>query len=113
MKKLFLFLFVLGSTFSCRTTENVFILDGNQSMLMYGKGEGQDAAINPYEGRDCQAVVKNLSKSEISVRIQDKKGKYQSYPVKPGQREVIDLPKGYEIYLDSETAGEVYLKFKK
>ena len=47
-----------------------FELKPGQSMLMFGKGPGQDATINPFEGQDCYAVVENLGRVECAVRVQ-------------------------------------------
>ncbi len=46
-----IYLVILVSTDAFVQTE--FVLDPNQSMLMTGKGLGQDATINPYLGKDC------------------------------------------------------------
>ena len=40
-----------------------FVLEPSQSMIMTGKGPGQDATINPYFGEDCFAIIKNIGKS--------------------------------------------------
>jgi hypothetical protein len=83
--------------------QTIFKLDGSQSMLMTGKGPGQDATINPFQGVDCFAVIENLGQELISARIQ-KNGKLISItPVASLKREKIKLLANQELYLDSET----------
>ena len=53
-------------------SQDEFELKPSQSMLMTGKGPGQDGAINPYAGQDCYAIVENLGETEVSIRIQQK-----------------------------------------
>ena len=42
-----------------------FELKPSQSMLMTGKGPGQDGTINPFDGQDCYAIVENNGKREF------------------------------------------------
>ncbi len=51
-----------------------FVLEPSQSMIMTGKGPGQDGTINPFFGLDCYAIIKNIGKQKLSIRIQ-RKGK--------------------------------------
>ena len=85
------------------SAQAVFELDRNQSMLMFGKGPGQDATINPYEGEDCFAVIKNLGTTEFSIRIQQKGKIIKILPVKKKEVKKVKLLVGYELYLDSES----------
>jgi len=39
-----------------------FELQPSQSMSITGKGPGQDAAKNPFEGEDCLVLVENIGK---------------------------------------------------
>ncbi len=82
-------------------------------MLITGKGEGQDAAYNPYKDRGSIAVVKNLGKGDISVRIQEKGELMGTTPVEPGTSEEFTLDQGYELYLDTEIAGKAKVKFQR
>ena len=83
--------------------QDIFELDQGQSMLMTGKGPGQDATINPFQGVDCFVVIENLGQELISARIQ-KNGKLISItPVASLKREKIKLLADQELYLDSET----------
>ena len=52
------------------TAQTDFVLEPSQSMIMTGKGAGQDATINPYYGQDCYALIQNIGKRKFSVRIQ-------------------------------------------
>lgn len=113
MKKIILFIIIVSAVSSCRKNENIFKLTENQSMLMYGKGQGQDAAINPYGNQDCEAVVRNLSRTEFSVRIKSTSGEREIITMKPKEKRVFQLPKGCQIYFDSESSAKVYLKFQK
>lgn len=83
--------------------QNVFELDGSQSMLMTGKGPGQDATINPFEGKDCYAVIENLGKELFSVRIQRRGKIINIIALKPKKKKKIKLLSGQELYLDGET----------
>ena len=52
MKKICFQILVLFSLYFNSSAQTIFELDGQQSMLMTGKGPGQDATINPFEGED-------------------------------------------------------------
>ena len=80
-----------------------FELDPNQSMLMYGKGPGQDGTINPYAGEDCYAIVKNLGDVAFSIRIQQKGEVVETIPVSGMETKKIKLLVGQELYLDPVT----------
>ena len=113
IKSAMLFCCILLFSHSNLSGQNTFELDGSQSMLMTGKGKGQDGAINPYFGENCLAVVENLSENEFEVRIQ-RKGKITSIEkVKPGKTLEIKLLADAELYLDSELKSKARLEFKK
>jgi len=40
-----------------------FELEPSQSMVITGKGPGQDATINPYYGQACYAIVENTGEA--------------------------------------------------
>ena len=90
--------------------ENKFDLDPSQSMLMTGKGPGQDGAINPYYGQDCVAIVKNLGKHPFSIRIQQQGKIIETIPVAKKEVKKVQLLKGYELYLDTSKEGKVKAK---
>jgi hypothetical protein len=83
--------------------QSIFELDGSQSMLMTGKGPGQDATINPFQGEDCYAIIENLGNELFSVRIQQQGEIVKIIAVKPKKKKKIKLLSGQELYLDSET----------
>ena len=82
-----------------------FTLDESQSMLMTGKGPGQDATINPYDGQDCFALVTNRGRRSFSVRIQQNGQIMEEILVGKRETKKIVLLKGYELYLDPNPKG--------
>ena len=82
-----------------------FELEPAQSMLMTGKGPGQDGTINPFDGEDCHAIVKNLGTWTLSIRIQQKGKILKTIPVQAGEVKKVELLKGQELYLDSNDEG--------
>ena len=83
--------------------QSIFELDGSQSMLMTGKGPGQDATINPFQGEDCYAIIENLGNELFSVRIQQEGVIVKIIIVKPMKKKKIKFLSGQELYLDPET----------
>lgn len=83
--------------------QTVFEIDGSQRMLMTGKGPGQDATINPFQGEDCYAVIENLGEELFSVRIQEKEKIIEIIKVEPKKAKKIKLLSNQELYLDGET----------
>ncbi|WP_019037344.1 hypothetical protein [Psychroflexus tropicus] len=84
-------------------------------MAITGKGPGQDAAINPYEGQDCLVLIENIGAVSFSARIQQKGQKdLSSKNIAPGTSQTLSLPKDYELYLDTtdEGTGKARLLFK-
>lgn len=86
-------------------TQTEFIIEPTQSMLMTGKGPGQDATINPFEGEDCYALVQNIGKRPFSVRIQQSGTILNTITVSKGENKKIKLLAGQELYLDPLTQG--------
>ena len=70
---------------------------------MTGKGPGQDATINPFQGEDCYAIIENLGNELFSVRIQQQGVIVKIIAVKPMKKKKIKLLSSQELYLDSET----------
>jgi hypothetical protein len=113
MKKyLFLFamLFVMQSY--AQKDKTVFELKPSQNMLMTGKGQGQDGAINPYKDGNSIAIVKNLGKNEFSIRVQKNGQVIKTRTLKAGVSTMIPLAKGSELYFDTELATKVQLEFR-
>ena len=89
---------LVGGVIQAQTT---FKLDPNQSMLMTGKGVGQDATINPFFGEDCYALVENLSSRPFSVRIQKAGVLIDTLTIVNKEFKKILLLAGQELYLDA------------
>ena len=84
-----------------------FVLEPSQSMIMTGKGPGQDGTINPYFGQDCYAIIKNIGELEFSIRIQQNGKIIEEISILKGDRKKVKLLKAYELYLDPNPKGTV------
>ena len=102
MKKTCFPILLFFSLYFNSPAQTIFELDGQQSMLMMGKGPGQDATINPFEGEDCHVLIQNLGAELFSVRIQYKGEIVNITYVNPSQTKKIKLLMGQELYLDPE-----------
>ena len=102
MKKTCFPILLFFSLYFNSPAQTIFELDGQQSMLMTGKGPGQDATINPFEGEDCYVLIQNLGTELFSVRIQYKDDIVNITYVNPSQTKKIKLLMGQELYLDPE-----------
>jgi hypothetical protein len=79
-------------------------------MSITGKGPGQDAMKNPYDGQNCFAIVENIGKREFSIRTQ-KDGKIiETITIKKAEIKKVALLKGYELYLDTNSKGKAKAK---
>ena len=87
------------------SAQTAFELDPRQSMLMTGKGPGQDGTINPYDGQDCIAIVENIGKRPFSIRIQNDGKIVEEITIAKKEVKRIELLKGYELYLDPNPNG--------
>jgi hypothetical protein len=92
---------LLFNTHAYAQEENNFKLNPLTSMLMTGKGPGQDGSINPYSGQDCVAVVANLAKTPFSVRIQQKGIVLRTISVEKKETKRISLGAQEELYIDT------------
>ena len=97
----------------CGTSQAVFDLDPQQSMLITGKGPGQDGAINPFSGEKSTSIVKNLGEHPFSVRIQEQGNIIEIREVRPKESESFVLEKSYELYLDCDDKAKAKVKFKR
>ena len=104
---LLFFSFVLCLFCSYEASAQVeFELKPSQSMAITGKGPGQDAANNPYDGQDCLVLIENIGVVDFEVRTQQKGQKNLSIiSLAKGTTKTISLPKGYELYLDTTSEG--------
>ncbi|MFK7809861.1 MAG: hypothetical protein AB8F74_18790 [Saprospiraceae bacterium] len=87
------------------TAQTEFVLEPSQSMIMTGKGPGQDATINPYAGQNCYALVKNIGKRKFSIRVQQDGNIVEEISILKGESKKVKLLKGYELYLDPNEKG--------
>ena len=99
---IFCFIFLLHFTSSAQTE---FTLDPYQSMIMTGKGPGQDGTINLFYGQDCMAIVDNIGARSFSIRVQQKGEIIKEYPIAKGETKKIKLLAGHELYLDPNPEG--------
>ncbi len=99
MKALITFSILLLGSYGL-SAQTDFVLDPSQSMLMTGKGPGQDGTINPYDGKDCYAVIESTGDVEFYIRIQSKTEIVLTQTITPGTSEKIILKAGQELYLD-------------
>lgn len=114
MKKyilLFVLLFTLQSY--AQKDESVFELKPSQSMIITGKGAGQDAAINPYMDGNSIAVIKNLGKNKFTIRVEYQGKLFQTRELEPNTTTKIALRQGSQLFLDCELAGKAKVDFKK
>lgn len=111
--KIYIPLLLLLAMTACGSNEAIFDLDPNQSMLMTGKGPGQDGAINPYSGEKSIAVVSNLGDSVFNVRIQQDGEIIRECPMLPGVTREFPLEPGHELYLDTTQKSRSKVTFKK
>lgn len=113
MLKLFTLITLIIILQACAANDSIFELSSNQSMLMTGKGPGQDGAINPYFGTKCLAVVKSLSSNTFEVRIQSDGEIIEIISLSGKEKKEIILEPGYELYLDTDTEVNVKVTFKQ
>jgi len=88
------------------TAQAEFVLEPSQSMIMTGKGTGQDATINPYFGQNCYAIVKNIGERKFSIRVQKKGEIIEEISIQVGELKKVKLLIGYELYLDPNPKGK-------
>ncbi len=104
--------FILGLGTGCGDPEDVFELGAQQSMLITGKGVGQDAAFNPFAGSACFAVVENLSDNPFEARVVDPDGS-TSTPVEGRQSLRIPLEAKSQLILDTVVSAKARVRFEK
>jgi hypothetical protein len=92
--------------------QNTFELEPSQSMLMTGKGPGQDAVNNPYTGQDCYAIVDNIGDKAFSVRLQSEGKIIEIILIDPQTSKKIELLNGYELYLDTDYVTKARVQFE-
>ena len=103
MKKNFLIVILILSCQLIVNAQTVFELDRPQSMLISGKGIGQDATVNPFAGEDCYAIVKNIGNEIFFARVQQNGKVIETLTINKNEAVKVKLLIGYELYLDTKT----------
>ena len=93
----------LGITLLAGTlfAQTELVIEPTQSMLITGKGPGQDATINPFKDSSCIAVITNLGAYDFSVRIQEAGKLINTITVPAESVERIEIGKNEELYFDA------------
>lgn len=105
MGKLTLLICLLLMTQYTLSAQTKIEIEPSQSMLMTGKGPGQDGAINPFYGQNCLAVIENIGETAFSIRTQKDGEILAEIPIQKGEVKKIRLLKGHELYFDAESGG--------
>ena len=107
MKKLLLLLLFIPLVSFGQTFE----LTNGQSMCMIGKGEGQDATINPYSDKEFSyALIENIGTVEFNIRVESIEKEIREFIIKPSDKVVIKIYRADILYLDSLTLDKAEAK---
>ena len=107
MKKLILLLLFIPLVSLGQTFE----LTNGQSMCMIGKGEGQDATINPYSDKEFSyALIENIGTVEFNIRVESIEKEIREFIIKPSDKVVIKIYRADILYLDSLTLDKAEAK---
>ena len=110
---LFLFVSVLFILQACAQEPVIIELSDNQSMSITGKGQGQDAVENPFDQQSSIAVMENVGRTSLTIRI-EKSGKIiDLIQIHPKEIRKIELEEGYQLFLDSKYRGKATVHFEK
>ena len=106
MKKLLFLLLIPLVAFG-----QTFELTNGQSMCMIGKGEGQDATINPYSDKEFSyALIENIGTVEFNVRVESVQKERREFIIKPNDKVVVKLYRAEILYFDSLTLDKAEAK---
>jgi len=109
MKKLFFILLLVPLV----SFGQSFELTNGQSMCMIGKGQGQDATINPYADEDYSySLIENIGSVEFEIRIESIKKDLKQFLIKPNDKVVIKLYRNNILYLDALTLEKAEARIK-
>jgi hypothetical protein len=90
-----------------------FELTDGQSMCMIGKGEGQDATINPYADEEYSyALIENIGSVEFQIRLESIEKDIKQFSIKPSDKVVIKLNRNNVLYLDALTLEKAVANIK-
>ena len=109
MKKLILLLVFIPLVSFGQTFE----LKNGQSMCMIGKGEGQDATINPYSDKEFSyALIENIGTVKFNIRVESIEKERREFIIKPKDIVVVKLYRNNILYFDSLTVEKAEAKIK-
>ena len=109
MKKLFFILLLVPLV----SFGQSFELTNGQSMCMIGKGQGQDATINPYADEDYSySLIENIGSVEFQIRIESIEKDLKQILIKPNDKVVIKLYRNNILYLDALTLEKAEARIK-
>tara|TARA_X000000368_G_scaffold137099_1_gene107762 strand:+ start:1521 stop:1979 length:459 start_codon:yes stop_codon:yes gene_type:complete len=105
-------------------SKNTFELQPSESYLIFGKGPGQDGAINPFakyikantgriiSSKDCFVTIKNTGRGNFFVRVQKSNIDLvvETIPIKVNEVKKIELFAGYELYTDANSEDKAEFK---
>jgi len=106
MKKLILILCVSIFAQYETSAQVEFELNPSQSMSITGKGKGQDATKNPFDGQNCYAIVENIGKRQFTIRTRKSGEIIETILINKGETKKVKLLIGYELYLDTNDKGK-------
>lgn len=90
-----------------------FELTNGQSMCMIGKGQGQDATINPYANQDYSyALIENIGAVEFQIRIESFEEDLRQFLIKANDVVVVKLNRGNVLYFDALTLEKAMARIK-
>ena len=90
-----------------------FELTNAQSMCMIGKGEGQDATINPYAAEDYSyALIENIGLVKFQIRIESSEKDIKQFLIESNNIIVVKLNKNDVLYFDALTFEKAEVKIK-
>lgn len=90
-----------------------FELTNGQSMCMTGKGQGQDATINPYANQDYSyALIENIGAVEFQIRIESSEEDLRQFLIKANDVVVVKLNRGNVLYFDALTLEKAVARIK-
>ena len=114
MKKLpIILIFLLFASIQV-SAQAVIELDPTQSMLISGKGQGQDAAINPFLFKEeSVAILENIGENEFQIRIQEAKQVIRLINLEADETIRINLGINQQLYLDTDNWSKVKVDFAR
>lgn len=90
-----------------------FELTNGQSMCMTGKGQGQDATINPYANQDYSyALIENIGAVEFQIRIESSEEDLRQFLIKANDVVVVKLNRDNVLYFDALTLEKAVARIK-